>query len=285
MSVANGSGHQILTKEKLLNILKKVTGTEEVKVVISNVRPERDDDEDTSEILSVDIEAKVKDEVREFCWTAKVSVNHLDNHLFIRGLRMEENEVNFFREIVPAWHKIINERKADIKLGFSNCLYTEFHQDPAKGSLIVTENLQQNGFQEPVGKKDGLSLAHVKLVMEELAKLHALGFIHFKSYPGGITEGIKMNEVVATGWAFKERELEDVYMEAKNDLTSDVKKNIANVLAAVQEQGQDFVAAYQRFDEEHCAEDFLSDLNTFDNTDTFKTLTHGDLWFNNMLFR
>ena len=283
MTEAKSNEHRILTKGKVLSILKKVTETDNVDIVDFTVKPGTEaGDNYSSEMTAVDIKAKVNGMEKDFHWMVKVAMNTPDNLVFIRGLRMEETEVNFYKDIIPAWKKLIKERNADIKIGFANCLYTEFHEDPLKGSLIVMENMQGRGFRDAVDKKKGLNLAYVKLVMEELAKLHALAYVQFKSYPGGISEGIEKYKVVATDYAYGEPDPE--FIKVKDNFAGESKKNIANVLEAVQVFGQDFAGAYQRFDEEHCTEEYISELVRC-KYDTFKTLCHGDLWFNNMLFR
>ena len=66
----------------------------------------------------------------------------------LRGLHMEEKEIGFYTKIIPQWKRIIEERKADIKLNFGDVYYTEFSPDVEQGSIIAMQNLNTLGYRD-----------------------------------------------------------------------------------------------------------------------------------------
>ena len=51
--------------------------------------------------------------------------------------------------------------------------------------VLVLEHMKRHGWRDPLNKKAGLTLPHVKLVVEWMAHLHGLGHIMINQYPGG----------------------------------------------------------------------------------------------------
>ena len=51
------------------------------------------------------------------------------------------------RQIIPAWKKIIEQRRADIELNFGDIMFTEFFPDPKDGSIIAMQNLCTFGYR------------------------------------------------------------------------------------------------------------------------------------------
>jgi len=76
--------------------------------------------------------------------------------------------------------------KANGDLASINCfdsVYSEFHEDPSKGSLLVMTDLKALGYEaaETQNTTFSLSLPHLKLALKELAKFHAFGEIFLRN--------------------------------------------------------------------------------------------------------
>ena len=76
-------------------------------------------------------------------------------------------------QVIPAWEKLIKKAGADIELNFCKCHYTELTDE---SNLIAMDNMTQFGYRDAINKRQGLTPAHVKLALAELAKYHACGY-------------------------------------------------------------------------------------------------------------
>jgi len=61
-----------------------------------------------------------------------------------------------------------------------NCFdspFTEFHENPSKGSMLVMEDLNNLNYEPIEGLRQtfSMNLPHLKLALKELAKFHAYG--------------------------------------------------------------------------------------------------------------
>lgn len=189
-----------------------------------------------------------------------------------------------YSELIPAWQRLIDERKARIELNFCPSPFTEFHQDIDKGSIIVMENMKFMNYRDAIDKRKGLSIHYVKLALTELAKFHALGYAYIKSYPGGIQEGLAKNDVVARDFFFSATNRDEAVEVMLNHMQGSMIPNMINVLSACEEPGQNFGDALLRFHERKNIFQLRDELFA-SNPDEFNTLCHGDAWFNNMLFQ
>ncbi len=97
--------------------------------------------------------------------------------------------------MIPAWKRMVAEKKADIDLPFADSPYTEFNEEAEKGSVILMENLAERGYGGAVDEKKGLHPNTVKAVLTAMAKYHACGYAYIQSYPGGVEEGRRENMV------------------------------------------------------------------------------------------
>ncbi len=66
--------------------------------------------------------------------------------------------------------------------------------------------------------------------------------------------------------------------------TGAAEESFFKPLQMVQEPGQDMESAFRRYHKEHSLHDVPKKIATVDHNG-FNTMTHGDSWFNNMLFR
>jgi hypothetical protein len=89
---------------------------------------------------------------------------------------------------------MIADQNAGFTITLAESPYTEFHKDTTD-SIILMENMANQGYRDAINKKKGLSPPYVRAALTALAKYHACGYAYIKSYSSGITEGLKENEV------------------------------------------------------------------------------------------
>ena len=93
---------------------------------------------------------------------------------------MDEKETRAYAEFIPDLNKFISDLglETEIHLNFPPCPYAELEKDEY---YFFMENMKECGYKEEVNKKLGLDVAHVKLALDELAKLHSTTHAYFMS--------------------------------------------------------------------------------------------------------
>ncbi len=275
--------HRILTRTKIRDILRESEKAAEITLLDYQWRAGAEKGENfSSEVVKCDVKALVDGQEKEFHWFAKVPLENPEELKFERDMRSEEKETAFYKDILPAWNDLAKERGATFALNCFAAPYTEFHEDPAKGSILIMQNLVHLGYEVAENKEQGLSLAHAKISLEEIARFHALGYAYLRSYAGGISEGLLANNALVTDYFLLEQTPE--VKKAVDAISEGSLKNFYKLLEQIQEPGQDLVAAVRNFDEEHGAIRHRNKLYEADPQD-FNTICHGDTWFNNILFQ
>jgi len=215
-------------------------------------------------------------------WVAKVPL--YDNPQFAalnKDKMMEEKEISFYSKLLPQWRELIKERNADISLNFASCPHSEIDED---GFLLVLQDLREMGFRAPNNKEAGLSAGHALLVAKQLATFHAVAYAYFRSYPGGLSDGLRanatmardftfleMNELGKKWWPNAEKVMEERTLECARILEDEWKAPLERALKSFREEHAGFFS-------------FMRKLVTPKESE-FCTLCHGDSWFNNMLFK
>ena len=77
---------------------------------------------------------------------------------------------------------------------------------------------------------------------------------------------------------------EDAFKETLGIWEAEAPKQYNNLLENIQEKGQDLAGALRKFHEEHDIVKRQKDLIR-GRAGEFRTMLHGDFWFNNMLFK
>ena len=77
---------------------------------------------------------------------------------------------------------------------------------------------------------------------------------------------------------------EDMVKETFGAWEAEAPKQYASLLENIQENGQDLAGALRKFDEEHDIAEHQKVLMR-GRVGEFRTMLHGDFWFNNMLFK
>ncbi len=267
--------HDTLTKKKLLEILWKVEGNQDVEILSCSVQPGTEKGENyASEMLRCDLTAVVGKEEKDYHWMVKLEPVLTE---FTKGMHLEEKEITYYKELMPKWNLIAEEKKASFRITNLDSPFAELGEK-GKRSILVMENLCHHGYTDAPNKKKGLSLDHIKVALEELARFHSLGYVYLKSYPNGLEEGRRKNEVFITDYMTAET------ASGAQVLFKRLSDEIINTVGLIQEPGQDFVSIYQRFRDENDPYKFIQRLLRA-KPDAFNVICHGDVWFNNMLFK
>ena len=269
--------HNILTRNKLLEILQTVEMGKKVEILHFSVMPATEQGENfISELLKCDITARVNKEEKEYHWMVKIEPVVTE---FTKGMHMEEKEIVYYKEMLPKWNKLAAERGAPFITNNFVSPYAEYHGGKEKRSILVMENLLSHGYTEPPNKKKGLSLAHTKVALEELARFHALSYAYLKSYPNGLEEGKADNAVFTTNYlnTTPPTRLCKFFKGYTN-------VNFVKIIGCVEEPGQDLESIYQKFQAVNDPFELLQMLYK-PRHNSFNVVCHGDLWFNNILFK
>ena len=276
--------HYKLTWEKVQQIIHAIEGNTDSVLTEYDIKPAVDAGENfVGDCVKVYARATVEgaDDL-DYHWVVKVPPEDPGRWPLTRAMKAEEKEIEFYRETVPALKKFAEENNYDMELVFPQCVYTEFHDDMSKGSIIVLEDMKHSGFSDPVDKKQGLSLDYVKMGLRGYAELHALSFAYFNSHPEGIDKALEENQLVTTCVIILEPS--DTLKKIYENFDAQDKEMKEDLLEAVQDEGEDFVGIYRKFSEENVIKEYLGKMYS-SKASSFNTLCHGDAWFNNMLFR
>ncbi len=269
--------HSLLTKEKLLDILQHIEKTKDVKIINHSVKPGTEaGDNYASEMAKCDITAQVEGKKKEYHWMVKMSPVITS---FGKGMHMEEKEIMYYSSMFSKYNEMAEKKGATYRINNIPAPYTEFHQDEEnKRCIIAMENLQYHGYRDAPNKKKGLSLAHAKLALEEIAKFHAFGYSYINSYPGGTEEGRKKNKIFTTCYLFDEQ------TEGGKNLLTNMTANTSRVVKLIEEPGQNLTDIYEKFHADNNVPEYNRRVFS-PNKEGFNVICHGDLWFNNMLFK
>ncbi len=267
--------HPVLTKEKLLEVVQQVEGTKDV-VIAECVRSPgtKPGDNYGSELVKCDLVARVGGKEKTFHWMVKLQL--LDTSF--AEVHLEEKEIFCYDYALKKWNSIAEEKEASFRLNSIKAPYTELHREKDKRSILVMENMKHLGYEDALDKKKGLSLSHAKLVLEEIARFHALGYVWVKNHPEGIEGGRAANKIFLTDYIYAEPP-QDVY----NMMKSTTDKFLATI-KLVQEPGQNLDEIYEKFTSTVDPFAHFTKLSATNN-DLFNVVCHGDLWFNNTLFK
>ncbi len=271
------SEHETLTKQKLHSILQETEGTDAITILQYSAKPGTEvGDNYSGELVKLDFRAQVGESKKEYHWMVKLTSVA---STLLRGTHAEEKEIMFYRDLLLKWNEMAQEKGAKFRLNNYLAPYTEFNPDDSgKRSILAMENLQYYGYEDAPHKKLGLSLDHVKLALEEVAHFHALGYHYIKSYPGGINEGLEKNRTFITDYI--------VASAAPGPLNfrNASPGRIRSTLKFIEESGQDLSEIFWKSHEkDDITKRFKEAFSP--NADGFNVLCHGDLWFNNLLFR
>uniref|UniRef100_A0A0K2T8S5 Putative LOC101895777 [Musca domestica] n=1 Tax=Lepeophtheirus salmonis TaxID=72036 RepID=A0A0K2T8S5_LEPSM len=149
--------------------------------------------------------------------------------------------------------------------------------------VLVFEHLGASGYRDPVDKKIGVDDDHVYNVCKWLAELHGSAFVLFQKYPGGFSEWKKNNFFAEPVQSDQFDEFGATLVNSYYNLLEDLLNGSENDLLV-----ETFEKSLKDFFE-NTPEDVSIAVKIkktlYESRSEFKTLCHGDAWFNNMLFK
>lgn len=174
-------------------------------------------------------------------------------------------EIYFYSQILPEFQKF-QENNTKMLKEFAFPKYIYGHEEGKR--FLVMENLKTQGFQTIPDKSSGLDVAHCRLVLDELARFHAVSFamrvngedlkkklehLTFGStwhecQSGAFTAGVPLAQKLVEGQ-------DAALAEILDNLTAEKIRDIS-------------------LDPEHLCPD-----------SPFQVIVHGDCWTNNILFK
>ena len=267
--------HDTLTKSKLLEILQTVEKNKKVEILEHSVSPGTETGENfCSEIARCDIVARIGKEVKEYHWMVKLEPILTE---FTEGQHVEEKEITYYQFLMSEWNKLAEEKMASFRITNFDSPFAELGKK-GKRSILVMENLCHHGYTDAPNKKKGLSLDHTKMALEELARFHALGYVYLKNNSNGLKEEEDKIAIFTTDYLI-------LHPSPKTEgLMKQFTKEIVNTVCLIEEPGQDFVAIYERFQKKTDPYELLQMLYK-PKSNAFNVICHGDVWFNNILFK
>ncbi|CAB4064648.1 unnamed protein product [Lepeophtheirus salmonis] len=149
--------------------------------------------------------------------------------------------------------------------------------------VLVFENLNALDYETPINKKKGFDDNHVHSVCKWLAELHGAAYVLFQRYPGGYAEWKNNN--------FFYKYLGDENFEKFFDTMPRDIENILNNLMngsdndALIESFKSSINDFFNEDSDHISIATKIKERIYNSRSDFKTLCHGDPWFNNMMFK
>jgi hypothetical protein len=119
-----------------------------------------------------DFKALVNGVENEYHWIGKFAPDSPERKAFHSTTMMGEKEARAYSNLIPDLKKFIRESglETDIVLSFPDCPYVELDKTEP---YFFMENMKEKGYSEEFDKKKGLDVAHVKIVLDELAKFHS----------------------------------------------------------------------------------------------------------------
>ena len=277
-----------VTEERILRILKKIEGTNDVLVEeIMDKKGSEKGDGFMSDISDVKVEATVQGNTKEYQWMIKHTPRDPNRWVMSRlWFKADEREVKFFSDLLPRLKTFAESKnKSNLIPSFCPAPFAEWNE---VDKVLVMQNLRPLGYRDAVNKKAGLNIDHVTLVIKWLAAFHALGYAYVDQYIGGI-EKMQTEELEINFWKFWDipnfeklmAQFKDLNIQTQLGLMKQIDEMVGN-------NDTYYVGTYQKFLDKHgCLDTVAIDIRDSWDTSKFKikTFNHGDPWFNNMLFK
>eukprot|EP00095_Tigriopus_kingsejongensis_P002246 maker-scaffold133_size323035-snap-gene-2.28 protein:Tk02246 transcript:maker-scaffold133_size323035-snap-gene-2.28-mRNA-1 annotation:"GJ18730" len=138
--------HPILTKAKLLTILKEYEGIEDVQLAKAEVKVGSEAGQNYSgQVLECNLEANVAGASKSYHWMAKLPLEDPHKFAWSRCCLMEEKEIRYYDYLAPNYKELMVKRGA--KFDFNPCpvVFSEFdpncpNEEAQKGSLLKVIN-------------------------------------------------------------------------------------------------------------------------------------------------
>lgn len=282
--------HKILNKEKVSSILKEIYPKGKIEIQSLTVKNGVAEGQNyCGHVQACDVQATVDGQSKEHHWMVKFPPSDPERMPVTRASHMEKKEIQFFSTLLPAFEEFVHQRNAKIRFSFKRSPYSEYHEevdseDCQRSSMLVMEHMGQYGFRDCPSRHFGLDMDHVTLVLEEMAKFHAVSHVYFKTkMAGDLNNMIQKEELYCRD--FFSTNPGEVMQNVTVALRDFMYKSWFEALENAQKPGQDLPESLKR----SMAKDgdlFTRRAALFTPDDSeFNVLNHGDVWFNNILFK
>ncbi|XP_037817355.1 uncharacterized protein LOC119607485 [Lucilia sericata] len=253
-----------LTDTYLEEVLQKYLKDEQVKIINVDIKPATANGENYASVMSrIKVKfSSCKQKSQELSFIMKYSYES-DPYVakIMSGYDLYNTEMKMYETILPQLAKILKEIGDTDKL-FADTLKVDYER-----SAIIFEDLTVNNYVL-ADRLTGMDEVHARLTLKKLAKFHAAGLILNQRLNGELERfqrGIFNRHTRAFGCMF-EYMTENCakFAETCPELGAYYHDKLMNLKPYVVEYG---TRAYHS------------------NTNNFYTLTHGDLWINNMMMQ
>ncbi|XP_068229656.1 uncharacterized protein [Palaemon carinicauda] len=219
-------------------------------------------------VTSIQVTYSANDEESQVSYVVKVNpCRNLEGFESITHALFEK-EGNFYQTIVPDLNSALEEVGME-KLNVPGCYHVNLE---AGHEQIYFEDLRERGFQI-IDKRQALDIAHVNLVLKELAKLHAASRLLQEKSPGEAM--VEKYDPILRDWFNQGEEANAILipvLQAHFIQAGDILEN-----AGVDRRVLDWI--------ESLMPNLPDVISNNMQSDTFGSICHGDCWSSNMLFR
>lgn len=183
-----------------------------------------------------------------------------------------EREVYMYRSVLPAFAEFQREKGLQPENGFfafPRCfgIVADSEND---NYAIILEDLKEQGY-DMFNKKKSIDLEHVRLIMEELGRYHAVSFAMRDQRPEVFEPFKKMQDV------FLEM------MRGSREMMQSFQDKAFN--RAKDALGEDEVELREKIENLHSRfEETMEECVSFHTAEPFCVINHGDCWNNNMMY-
>lgn len=270
-----------VTDERITRAIKNWEGTDDVELeAVVDQEGNAKGDGFMSLLSFIKVKARVRGEARIYDWVVKTTPREANRATMSNKIRMDEREVFFFSGLVPQLERFLTDKGLQNLLpstcDIPYCSWTD--QD----KVLVMANLKSQGWRDAINKKKGLDVHHLRLAFKWLATFHAVTANYLEEFPGGEEAAKKKMDILF----IKLLEV-PLIKQVLEELKAPTNANLRSILSKIDEDypGSDRAEKFNTY----IGQDGDLNMNAYQMRDefeyNFKTICHGDPWFNNQMFR
>ena len=179
-----------------------------------------------------------------------------------------KKEGTFFSEIGPILSEVL-ESYNQPPLRVPKCYFADY---TAQKEILICQDLRNLGFKM-ADRKKGLDIAHIKLVMKELGRLHSAGLsLQIKDRKVKLSERFPL---------YNEREYKEKMIEIFKATMANQVEGAVNIMKKI--GGFDNIIKHLKENKDDVLKEWQNKY--LYSKFPFETIIHADCWVNNMLFR
>lgn len=183
-----------------------------------------------------------------------------------------EREVYMYRTVLPAFAEFQREKGLKPENGFfafPRC-YGTVADAENDNYAIVLEDLKEQGY-DMFNKKNSIDLEHVRLIMQELGRYHAVSFVMRDQRPEVFMLFAEMHDVFLEMMRENRAMMQSFQDKAFNRAKDALGENEIELRAKIEN-------LHSRFEET------MEECVSFHAAEPFCVINHGDCWNNNMMY-